>query len=477
MHHNNGPNRTHQDFRDTLSRESQDTTAHTLRVEQDVERTMKEANVSASKARSVLDTLRRFATFSELLRIIGAAIMVGSLSLFMLQGWLEGNDIQRYLKLLAQTVLLTAGGFGLSVWLKEQKGARLFFSLSLASVAANFTILGALIYSIVQFDGLLGSYPAYAAWVSQSPFHVMGITTLALAILVPVTRLAFTVLARPAASWLTTTYLIGCAALLLPVRGSVWSSLLAVGLIAFVIFRLTRSRNDDRSPGTAESRFSVLMLFAPAVILCVRSFYFYQVEELAIAAMAIAGFVLLRHMSLRAQERGVQQWLDCSALPLPFIAAVALTAGVPSIPSSLLLPSFALFLMPMMGELVLRRPNTTRSVVFGLVGATAVCLALLINVQVFSGIAVGTMSLFAALLVVATGYWLKRTLTMSIGVVTAGIILIVNLGHFLQWFHVSNWVLLSILGAGAIIMASLLDRYGAALKLKLDALRAKRLSA
>ena len=93
----------------------------------------------------------KIASFSELLRIFGACAVLASMSLFLMNGWSEGNDIQRYLKLLAQTGLLTLGGLALSVGLKEYKGARLFYGLSLVSVAANFTILGALIYSMVQW--------------------------------------------------------------------------------------------------------------------------------------------------------------------------------------------------------------------------------------------------------------------------------------------------------------------------------------
>ena len=94
----------------------------------------------------ILYSIRNFATVSEALRILGAAILLASMSLFLLQGWNEGNDIRRYLMLLAQTGLLTAAGFALSHGLKETKGARLFFGLALVSIPANFTILGALLY-------------------------------------------------------------------------------------------------------------------------------------------------------------------------------------------------------------------------------------------------------------------------------------------------------------------------------------------
>ena len=112
----------------------------------------------------IMQSIRNFATVSEALRILGAAGLLASMSLFLLQGWNDGNDIGRYLMLLTQTGLLAAAGFAMSHGLKETKGARLFFGLALVSVPANFTILGALLYSVFQWDGALTTYPGFATW-------------------------------------------------------------------------------------------------------------------------------------------------------------------------------------------------------------------------------------------------------------------------------------------------------------------------
>lgn len=445
----------------------------TVTMKTDIEATVADkSNVSVKRARTVMETLRQFASVSELLRIAGAAVMVGALSMFLMQGWLEGNDIQRYFKLLAETLLLTAGGFGLSAWLKEHKGARLFFGLGLASIAANFTILGALIYSVFQLDGLLGSYPQFAAWTSQSPGQVLGVTALALAILIPVARLAFSVLARPAAKWLTTTYLIGGAMLLIPVRSSLWSCALAVALVAFVIYRVSKQQPDEQTPNTTEARFSILMLMLPPIILCVRSLYFYQVEALAFACMAGAAFLILRHLSLRSSSLTVQRVLDTASLPLTFAAAGAVVIGSPGVHHSMELPLYVLVLMPFIGELTLRRPGTQRSALFGVLGALAICAALMFNQALYSSLAVTLSGLAATSVVMLAGYWLKRASITCFGVIATLFLSGVSALQFFEWFSVNNWILLSILGAGAIVCASLLDRYGASLKLKMDALRA-----
>ncbi len=215
----------------------------------------------------------------------------------------------------------------------------------------------------------------------------------------------------------------------------------------------------------------------PPIILCVRSFYFYSVEALALGCMAAAAFLLIRHVSLNASNTATQKALDWISLPLPLFTAFYLALGLEFLHGRMFFPAMAFLMMPMMAELTLRRPNTFRSVAFGAVGALAICGALLVNQFVFQGLGLGLLGLLGGFLVVLAGYWLNRNELTVMGLITAGVIGIVNASHFFLWFNVNNWVLLSVLGASAIILASLLDRYGAALKLRLDELRAKRLSA
>ena len=45
---------------------------------------------------NVMRSLRNIATLSEALRILGAGVILVSMSVFLLQGWNAGNDINRY---------------------------------------------------------------------------------------------------------------------------------------------------------------------------------------------------------------------------------------------------------------------------------------------------------------------------------------------------------------------------------------------
>ena len=68
-----------------------------------------------------------------LLRSLGAATVVAAVSIFLLQGWDQGNDVQRYLILLAHTVGLAGLGFASGRWIGESKGARLLGTATSAS--------------------------------------------------------------------------------------------------------------------------------------------------------------------------------------------------------------------------------------------------------------------------------------------------------------------------------------------------------
>ncbi|NNF15604.1 MAG: hypothetical protein HKN70_02600, partial [Gammaproteobacteria bacterium] len=126
---------------------------------------------------------------------------------------------------------------------------------------------------------------------------------------------------------------------------------------------------------------------------------------------------------------------------------------------------------PMIADLVLRSANTFRSRCVGVLGALLMCAAVGLNELFYRGLLPATADIAVALCIVLFGYWVRHRWIAYIGVFTAACLLLQNLGDFFRWFNFNNWVLLSLLGASSIVLASLLDRYGAALKLKLDKLR------
>jgi hypothetical protein len=275
---------------------------------------------------SIMQSVRNFATLSEALRILGATVILASMSVFLLQGWNEGNDISRYLLLLAQTGLLAAAGFAMSHGLKEAKGARIFFGLALVSIPANFTILGALLYSVFQWDGGLSTYPGYATWQIENIANIGLTLGGAMVVLLPVTLFCFAIMARHSTKALSLHFVALNALLLLPIRSSMAAGTIALLGIVYALYMVGRMTARDRSLKTGEGKFALMTLFIPLGIILFRSMYFYKVDSLMIAMVSLALFLSARQVSLFPdRSERLASFLEMLSLPFAMVAALALT--------------------------------------------------------------------------------------------------------------------------------------------------------
>ena len=148
---------------------------------------------------SVTKTLQQALNLPRLLRSIGAVSLLAAISIFLLQGWENGNDVYRYLLLLGHTVGLVIIGFASGRWLGESKGARLLLMIALASVPANFAILGAFMYSQAPLDAFHVLYPSAAQWQVDSLNTALLVNVGGAVVLAAITLLGFMVLSRKSA--------------------------------------------------------------------------------------------------------------------------------------------------------------------------------------------------------------------------------------------------------------------------------------
>lgn len=425
---------------------------------------------SRERMERVLGALRGVATLSEVLRILGAMVMLASLSVFLLQGWHEGNDVSRYLMLLTQTGLLTAAGFTLAYGLKENKGARMFFGLALISVAANFTILGALVYSVVQWDAGLVHYPDYASWQLVGAGGAAVTLAGALLALVPVTLLGFAIMARRSFKPLAVHFLVLNALLLLPLRGSLAVGTLALAATLYALWQTRRLGRRDTTLATREGRFALTTLFLPVVILVFRSMYFYAVDSLMVAMLATVAFVLLRQFALAPErDRRLRSFVEIVSMILALVVAATLTDGLqPVLADVWLLPAFAAAFCLLCGDVGRRAGTQALSRMAYGFAALMLALCFLYNAAAFPGlITAGVCALLGACLALAghggrDGVALFAGYAMGLGGAVLGF------GELVALFRRADWVDLALLGGGAIAVGSLLDRHGAALRLRAE---------
>ena len=418
---------------------------------------------------NIVRSVRNFATLSEALRILGATVLLASMSVFLLQGWNEGNDIRRYLLLLAQTGLLAAAGFAMSHGLREAKGARMFFGLALISIPANFTILGALLYSVFQWDGMLTNYPSYATWTIENVAST-GITLVgAMVVLLPVTFFCFAVMARHSAKALSLHFLLLNALLLLPIRSSLAAGTVALAGVLYAMNVVSKLPRRDRALKTGEGKFALIALFIPLGIILFRSTYFYQVDSLMVAMVTLAFYLAARQASLfPGRNDGIALSLDVLSLPLAAVVALALAdAFSPTIGSALQAPLASLLYAVMAIDLMYRTTSHKFASAVGITVSLFVATSFIISVAAWPGAATAILSLVVGTVMVLFGATLKDRTALFAGTLTLIAGALFGFEPIVRLVVGSSWIELALFGGTAIALASVLDRHGVTAQLRL----------
>lgn len=417
----------------------------------------------------IMNSIRNFATVSEALRILGAAVLVASMSLFLMQGWNDGNDIRRYLMLLTQTGLLATAGFALSHGLKEAKGARLFFGLALVSIPANFTILGALLYSVFQWDGALTTYPGYATWQIENVAST-GITLAgAMVVLLPVTMFCFAIMARHSAKTLSLHFFALNMMLLLPIRGSLAAGTVALLGTMYALYVVRNVIGKDRALMTAEGKFALITLFIPAGIILFRSMYFYEVDSLLIAMLSMAAFMAARQATLFPERSPrVAIMLEVLSIPIALVFATALSnALMASVTWPWVAPLFSIAYSVLALDVVRRTENRRLASAIGFSVSLFVASSFILSVAADQGALTAFLSLIAGALMVMAGIALRNRSATIAGILTAIAGVMFGFEALLSLVLDSSWIDLAIFGACAITLGSVLDRHGVAINLRL----------
>lgn len=418
----------------------------------------------------IMRSLRSVATLSEALRILGAGIILVSMSVFLLQGWSEGNDIQRYLLLLTQTGLLGAAGFAMSHLVRETKGARLFFGLALISVPANFTILGALLYSVIQWDGGLATYPGYAHWRLDDLANIGVTMSAAMLVLVPVALFCYAVMARHSAKLLSAHFLLLNALLLLPIRSSFAAGSIALAGVIYALIAVGKLTRKDLALKTPEGRFALATLFIPLGIILFRSMYFYAVDSLMVAMVGSVLFLTARQMSqFPDRSKRVAAGLEFLSWPVAFVVAFALAdALVPNgsagLAASVFSIAYAAFALDIAKRTESSRLEQIISGSVSVIVAASFTLAVMVDAGGLSAIS----TLFAGMLLLLWGAAGRKPLTVTAGLITLGAGAFFGLDSIVTMLVTSSWIELALFGAGAIALGSVLDRHGVAMKLRLS---------
>jgi len=421
-----------------------------------------DVKVASSQQSRVSRIIQNFGSVSGLIRMGGVAAMVVSMCLYLIDGLDIVNDTQRFMSMLILTGLLSAGGFVLAFLLREQRGARAFFGLALLSVPVNFTVLGALFYSVFQFDNLNKAYPTLAEWHIGSIASLGTTVLIAFAALIPVTVLGVSVMAKAGRGWLGTSLLVSSSMLLLPARDSMWIAPLVALMVVALIMLIKRFGENSIALKTVAGRYVQFLLFLPPVIMLFRSFWLYEIDELTGMMIALTGFVALRYFTQRLVSNSILtallHWLSAAtALIAGLLAVYALpVVSASTIPVWVFCTTFGALML----ELESRIEHRELAQIFGIGTAIVLSLSVIYSQLQYSGIIVFLSGLAVLVGVIFIGVVQHSKEKTIIGSFAMLAVTILNASEIVDYFASTGWLGFASLGAAAIVTASLLDRFG-----------------
>ncbi|MDC0434260.1 hypothetical protein OAM69_01300 [bacterium] len=417
---------------------------------------------------SIFYSIRQGAWIASLLRFGGAALMVASLSVFLLQGVEVASDLQRYLLLLGQTLLLTAAGFAVGYLLKEPRGARMFFSLGLISIPANFAVLGAMIYSIAPLDDVIADYPTYASWHSSGFDELLIAASAGLLVLLPMSLFCFAIMARQSKWWLSAGYLLSCATLLIPVRDNLNVTLISSICAVSCVVLLSKCKVTMKRQSTTEERFAKAILFIPPVLMLVRSAMLYSIDIYFMLVLVTAVYYLLRRLvSQRTDNKRLSTFIQYSAWTTAMMLAFTLASLVSDTAFSgdnSLFAYKAAFVSLALSSLALNfdlsriiKQQKTNNIMHTC-WATLYFLTLILDTLVVKDMGFSIELVLSGILI-GGGIALQHRMSLISGVIALTLVLFVNGSHLFSAVLDTGWIGLAIAGASTIVAGSLLERF------------------
>jgi hypothetical protein len=410
----------------------------------------------------------------SLLRILGTTALLVAMYSFLVKGWHSGGDVFRYLLMLGHTGAMAAIGLASGHWLKEGKGARLLLTLALVSVAANFAILGAFIFSQTPAASAV-YYPGYVAWSVGSLSTALIITGGAMVVLLPVVFLGFRVLSRSMSNKLAALYLMSNAALLIPLRDPHLVGYMVIGLSLFVLIISRNTARQNISAKTNEGMMALVLQYFPMAVLLARSIWLYSPELFLLTVLALTVFFALRQISIRLDNtRDIRRLVEgLSVLPaLGFGVGLGATLAENGVlATELVLPVAALAAASLIYDISLRARQGVAQ--YRTLSVGVLCFGVLANMLILDGVLTAVMSTVIGIAVAVFGYMKQQRIVFSGGMVMMSVGLVYQLYYAIHIFHLGSWASLALLGMAAIVVASTVESHGYRIKLMLTAWKTK----
>jgi len=211
------------------------------------------------------------------------------------------------------------------------------------------------------------------------------------------------------------------------------------------------------------------LLFLPGVIMLGRSFWLYGIDNSAALVVSLMLFAFALSTAKRCQVNTVWHSLCVLATALSaFISSLFAASLVDAYgQSALFLASFnvvLVLLVLVMQKMLLHSPH--RQVVIG-VATLVLSVSAVFNDMVFGSLMANTLSIVILVSIMTFSLFSKYKASFHMSAIALGLMLLMNGAVLFSWISGAGWWMVAIIGIAAISIASVLERYGPALSMRL----------
>ena len=382
----------------------------------------------------------------QLLRWCGAAMIVAAAGTFLVQGWDQVDDVQRYLALLGTTVLLPALAYVCGIRMQEGRSARVLMITLLTLLPVHAGVLGGFVFS--QFGSPADAIAPIAQWVAPSPTVALLLVAAAGAALLPLVWGAYRVLSRPHASLLTAISAGSHALLLIPNRSPLGAMLFLVPMLTVAAWCAMRVK-----PQTREAQLALWSLTAPAWVMTARQVLLYDVTAAFWGTILGTAALVLLVFGRKSRDVTVERFA---------LIPTMLSVGAFMVESKIYFSDSTAWLL--YGVL-------TALPLLAFAATSERCKAFFVKSAVILNATTATTTLlvaprpWAALQAIAVGLGLlsyghigQRRGALYAGIGLAGFGFIVEVAHAIDVFEPSGWPALAGFGLGLVALTAWLER-------------------
>lgn len=404
-------------------------------------------------------------TLPQILRWLGAIVLLASAVSFSLQSWIGMSSLMRYYTFLGFTLALCAAGIFCGVRMKEDKGARTFLAIAAAFLPAHFMQLGAMLYA-----ALVGTPPFLPSFFVLTVPGLPAIAT-ALAIAVPIlTAVAFfgfSAMSRAEAKRLTALFLVGNGLLLLPTRNADVIALLVAGLFGLIVNEEFRRFAKNSAMRTWDGIAARVITYSPISVLVIRSFILYPTSALLVSVIFALGAAIAYLIARETpKESALGDTMEIMTIPLVALSWCNFLEG------TVFNPMLTTLLLPFKSEIIL--PITALPIAafiaamsvrsrLGGVGYRRLASWLAIGSVILQLAAVpGLFSAFLCILVsigtIAGSFEAEEKGLFYSGSAGLAAGLVYHLHYAADLYALSPWLTLAVLGTMTLLVSSYLER-------------------